>query len=68
MNYWYSSADSIIVPKSVSGTRSTHPSRANACTFLVGKSEGRRVPGKSKFKWEDNIKMDLKEMGLCTGF
>jgi hypothetical protein len=33
----------------------------------VGKSEGRRVPVKSKFKWEDNIKMDLKEMVLCTG-
>jgi hypothetical protein len=30
---------------------------------LVGKSEGKRPLGRPRLKWEDNIKMDLKEMG-----
>ena len=30
---------------------------------LVGRSEGRRPLGKSKRRWEDNIKMDLQEVG-----
>jgi hypothetical protein len=29
----------------------------------VGKSEGKRPLGKPRFRWEDNIKMDLKEVG-----
>src|SRR5215469_3858533 len=30
---------------------------------LVGKSEGKRQLGRPRCKWEDNIKMDLQEMG-----
>jgi len=30
---------------------------------LVGKPEGMRKLGRSKCRWEDNIKMDLKEVG-----
>jgi len=30
---------------------------------FMGKSEGKRLLGKHAHKWEDNIKMDLKEMG-----
>jgi hypothetical protein len=30
---------------------------------LVGKPEGRRPLGKSRRRWEDNIKMDLREAG-----
>jgi len=33
---------------------------------LVGKSEGKRPPGRTKRRWEDNIKMDLQEVG-CGG-
>jgi hypothetical protein len=33
---------------------------------LVGKPEGKRPMGKPKFKWEDNIKVDLQEVG-CGG-
>jgi len=33
---------------------------------LVGKSEGNRPLGRLRRRWEDNIKMDLKEMG-CEG-
>jgi hypothetical protein len=33
---------------------------------LVGKLEGKRLLGKLKRKWEDNIKMDLQDVG-CGG-
>ena len=33
---------------------------------LVGKSEGKRPLGKPRHRWEDNIKMDLQEVG-CGG-
>ena len=28
-----------------------------------GNSEGRRPPGRPRHRWEDNIKMDLQEVG-----
>jgi hypothetical protein len=31
--------------------------------FLVGKSEGRRPLGRLRRRWEDNIKMDLQQVG-----
>jgi hypothetical protein len=33
---------------------------------LVEKSEGKRPFGNAERRWEDNIKMDLQEMG-CKG-
>ena len=30
---------------------------------LVGKSEGKRPLGRPRRRWEDNIKMDLREVG-----
>jgi len=30
---------------------------------LVGKPEGRRPLGRPRHRWEDNIKMDLQEVG-----
>jgi len=36
------------------------------CMVLVGKPEGKRPLGRPKHKWEDNIKMDLQEVG-CGG-
>jgi len=30
---------------------------------LVGKPEGKRPPGRPRHRWEDNIKMDLQEVG-----
>jgi len=33
---------------------------------LVGKSEGKRPLGSSRHRWEDNIKLDLLEVG-CEG-
>jgi hypothetical protein len=37
--------------------------RRGVYMVLVGKSEGKRPPGRSKHKWEDNITMDLQEEG-----
>ena len=31
--------------------------------ILVGKSEGKRPLGRPRLKWEDNIKVDLQEVG-----
>jgi hypothetical protein len=33
---------------------------------LVGKPEGKRPLGRSRCRWEDNIKIDLQEVG-CGG-
>jgi len=33
---------------------------------LVGKPEGKRPLGRSSLRWEDNIKMELQEVG-CGG-
>jgi hypothetical protein len=30
----------------------------------VGRLEGKRPPGKPRRRWEDNIKMDLREIGI----
>jgi len=34
---------------------------------LVGKPEGKRPLGRPRCRWEDNIKMDLQEVGGCCG-
>jgi hypothetical protein len=31
---------------------------------LVGRLEGKRPLGRPRHRWEDNIKMDLKEIGI----
>ena len=32
-------------------------------SVLVGKSEGKRPPGRPKRRWVDDIRMDLQEVG-----
>ena len=34
---------------------------------LVGKPERKRLLGRPRRKWEDNIMMDLQEVGGCRG-
>ena len=34
---------------------------------LVGKPEGKRPLGRPRSRWEDNIKMDLQEVGTGCG-
>jgi hypothetical protein len=36
----------------------------NAYQILVGKPEGKRPLGRPRRRWEDNIKMDLRKVGL----
>ena len=33
----------------------------------MGKLEGKKPLGGTRRRWEDNIKMDLQEVGACTG-
>jgi hypothetical protein len=40
--------------------------RRGAYRALVGKPEGKRPLGRPKRRWENNIKMDLREVG-CGG-
>jgi hypothetical protein len=35
-----------------------------AYNILVGRPEGRRPLGRLRRRWEDNIKMDLREIGF----
>jgi hypothetical protein len=42
---------------------STNGEKRNACRILVGNPEGKRPLGRSRRRWEDNIKMDLREIG-----
>jgi hypothetical protein len=37
--------------------------RRRAYTGLVGRPVGKRPFGRTRRKWEDNIKMDLKKVG-----
>jgi transposase len=37
--------------------------KRNAHRILVGNPEGKRPIGRPRRRWEDNIKMDLREIG-----
>ena len=39
----------------------------NAYRVLVGKPESKRTLGRPRRRWEDNIKMDLREVGCDPG-
>jgi len=41
--------------------------RRGACRVLVGKHEGKRPFGRPRHIWDDNIKMDIKEIGWGRG-
>jgi hypothetical protein len=63
----YSSPNIIQVIKSRRLRRAGHVARMGerrgAYRALVGKPEGRRLLGRPRRRWEDNIKMDLREVG-----
>jgi len=40
--------------------------RLGVCRVLVGRPEGKRPLGRPRCRWEDNIKMDIQEVG-CRG-
>jgi hypothetical protein len=37
--------------------------KRNGCRFLVGKAEEKRLLGRPRRRWVDNIRMDLGEVG-----
>ena len=41
--------------------------RRGVYRVLVGRPDGKRPLGRSRRRWEDNIKMDLQEVG-CGGW
>jgi hypothetical protein len=42
---------------------SPHREMRNACKIWVGKPEGKKPLGRPRLRWNDNIKMDLRERG-----
>jgi len=44
------------------GAYSTYWERRGIYSVLVGKTERRRLLGRRRSRWEDNIKMDLQEI------
>ena len=45
------------------GTSSMYGERRGAYRALVGRPEGESPLGRPSYRWEYNIKMDLKEVG-----
>ena len=39
----------------------------NSYRILVGKPKGKRPRGRPRRRWEDNIKIDLREAGCASG-
>jgi hypothetical protein len=71
LNDLYSSPNIIRVTKSRRMRRAGHVARMGekrgAYRILVGRPEGRRPLGTPRRRWEDNIKMDLQEVGWEHG-
>jgi hypothetical protein len=47
----------------VSGTCGTHGEGRSVYRVLIGRPEGKRPLGRPRRRWEDNIKIDLREIG-----
>jgi hypothetical protein len=48
----------------VGGTFGTHGEGERCYTVLVGRPEGKRPLVKPRRRWEDNIKIDLRKIGI----
>jgi hypothetical protein len=70
LNHLYSSPNILRVIKSRRMIWAGHVARMvegrGVYRVLVGKPEGKRPLGRHKCRWEDNIEMDLQEVG-CGG-
>jgi hypothetical protein len=49
------------------GACNTYAVRGGVYRVYVGKPEGMRPLGRPRLRWEDNIKMDLQEVGWGHG-
>jgi len=70
LNYLYCSPNILLVIKSRrirwAGQVARMGEGRGMYRFLVWKPEGKRPLGRPRHRWEDNIKMDLQEVG-CVG-
>jgi hypothetical protein len=48
----------------VGWTCNTHGSGEKCHRVLIGRPEGKRPLGRSRRRWENNIKMELREIGI----
>jgi hypothetical protein len=48
----------------VGGTCGTHGEGRSVYRGLVGRPEGKRPLGRPRIRWVDNIKLDLREIGI----
>jgi hypothetical protein len=48
----------------VGWTCGTHGEGRGVYRVLIGRPEGKRPLGRRRRKWKDNIKMDLKKIGI----
>jgi hypothetical protein len=48
----------------VGRTCDTHGEGRGVYRVLVGRPEGKRPLGRPRSRWEDNIKLDLREVGI----
>jgi hypothetical protein len=46
------------------GHGSTNGAKKNTCRILLEKPKGKRLLGRPRRRWVDNIKMDLREIGF----
>jgi hypothetical protein len=59
------SSPNIIKEGEVERACNTHGEKSNAYRTLVGKPAGNILRGRPRRRCEDNIKMDLREIGWC---
>jgi hypothetical protein len=52
----------VIVKDGMGRACGTHGEVRNAYKILVGKPEGKRSLGRPRHRWEDNIRVDIKEI------
>jgi hypothetical protein len=55
-----------IAKNDMGGASSSDGEERGVCRVLVGKPDGKRPLRRPRCKWEDNIQMDLQEVG-CGG-
>ena len=71
LNDLYSSPNIVRVIKSRRMSWAGHVAgmgeRRGVYRVLVGKPDGKRPLGRPRYRWEDNIKMDLQEVGWGYG-
>jgi hypothetical protein len=48
----------------VGGTCGTHGEGSGVYSVLIGRPDGKRPLGRPRRRWEDNTKLDLREIGI----